>query len=137
MHADRQRADFVDVCVRVFAGCSQHRGLSGVEFQETGCLFVWVFFFSAGECWPLLSPGCACASLSVRRAVMQVCVRSQACRSVSAGFLVRLYACMYNGSHALSCKNSHVDRVIKADISHVHIHGVHPTLADTSQFTSI
>lgn len=48
-----------------------------------------------------------------------------------------IYACMYNGSHALSCKNSHVDRVIKADISHVHIHGVHATLADTSQFTSI
>lgn len=48
-----------------------------------------------------------------------------------------IYACMCNGSHALSRRNSHVDRVIKADISHVHIHGVHPTLADTSQFTSV
>lgn len=40
----RRRTDFVFVRTSVFTG-SQCRELSGVVFQETGCLFVWVLFW--------------------------------------------------------------------------------------------
>lgn len=110
---------FVCVCLRAFTG-SQHSALSGVVFQETGCLFVWVLF-----CWWTLAalvPGVCVCRFVCYRVCACVCVRIPcrcACLCVSGLFqkfwqkwtcLDQACAVVYNGSIY-----THIDLMLKVD----------------------